>query len=383
MTNQALEKKLLPLVCSGDPFTRGSIQGESLKKQLRLFFNAFFQSDVYQLFKPHWLPNSLALKWLNFSSLRSYKALIQEEYPDYIDFLIGLANGSHESLDKFLLMCVIEDLMAHYNCSLDEGTILAIPPSLSASEELFLVKNFDCPYFLLNHHFVRKTRPKRGLATIELAMLPMAGCQMGLNEAGVAIACNYGYAKSSLTKGVPLHLRIQEALRTCSSAEEVIAFFEDTKHSVAALISVVDARGLLYSIELLDSRMSTKKIVNNLLINTNHFQLSDMLKEDMPTKAYYPTQHLPELSQQRIRESSELRFDRLNELTGTKILFYEEDLYNYFSDHNRDGIGTNNTICRHGSYYETVYSVVIKPQSREMLVALGSPCEVEYQSFSL
>ena len=50
-------------------------------------------------------------------------------------------------------------------------------------------------------------------------------------------------------------------------------------------------------------------------------------------------------------------------------------------DHDESGDPSDNTICRHGEYYETTCSVMLKPLSREISVAMGSPCEVPYQVY--
>jgi hypothetical protein len=380
MSSQALQKTFQPLECIGTPYERGKTQGRELERAIGLCFNAFFQSDTFALLKPRWLPHSLAVRLAAWQSQKQFLPTLRKHYPHYLEQMMGLAEGSKIPLNRFAFVCAAEILLASVDFQLGACSSLAIPSAFSASEEPLLVKNFDYPFFLRSSNLVRKTKPSEGLASLELTMTPLSGCHTGINEAGVAITYNYGYGQDKPEHWLPITLRVQEALRTCESAQAVIDFFKTGLQAGGAIMTVLDENGEMFLLEISSSRVEAKQINQNLLIATNHYQLPSLLSHDIPVNAYYnPQKSVPELAGKRVHESSEARFDRLHELTGTKIQFHESDLKNYFSDHHRHGQGNDNTLCRHGEYFETTCSVVIKPRSREIHVALGNPCEEPYQ----
>lgn len=383
MSSQALQQMLSPLVCSGDPYARGLTQGTELKRQIALCFNAFFQSDVFQLLRPRWLPQSLATRLAALQARRRFTPSLQRHYPDYLAQMRGIAAGSEQPYDQFHFACAAEILLAEVNFHLGACSALAIPPGFATNEEPMLVKNFDYPFFLKSFNLVRQTTPEKGLRSLELTLSPLAGCHTGLNEAGVAITYNYGYGRDKPEHWIPITLRVQEALRTCHSAEEAVRFFMSGQQAGSAILTVIDESGTMSLVEISSGVVHSRPITNNLLAATNHYQITPMLERDIPVNAYYSTKgNVPELAGRRVRESSEARFDRISLLAGTKVHFHESDLLGYMRDHNRTE-GNDNTLCRHGEYYETTCSVLIKPASRELHVAMGNPCQEPYHVFSL
>lgn len=384
MNSQALKKCSAPLECQGTPFERGKYQGQRLQRALNLCFNAFFQSDTFALLKPRWLPQQAAIAWACWRARQQFLPHLHHYYPSYLEHMKGLAAGSGLALNYFLFACAAEILLAQVDFQLGGCSSLAIPPAFSATAEPILIKNFDYPYFLRHFNLVRKTSPQEGLRSLELTLVPLTGAHTGLNEAGVAITYNYGYGQIKPQHWLPISLRIQEALRTCESARAVVDFFQDGKQAGGAIITVLDARGDIYLLEIASGLVAYKHIQQNLLITTNHYQTPALMTQDIPVNAYYsPQRSVPELAGKRVHASSEARLDRLYALTGTKIQFHESDLKSYFSDHHRQDQGNDNTLCRHGEYFETTCSILIKPRSREIQIAMGNPCEEPYQVYYL
>lgn len=380
MSSQALQKIFAPLECQGTPFERGKIQGQQLQRSLRLCFNAFFQSNTFALLKPRWLPQKIAISLACWRARQQFLPYLRRYYPAYLEQMEGLAAGSGIALNRFLFVCAAEILLSEVNFQLGGCSSLAIPSAFSASAEPMLVKNFDYPYFLRSSNLVRKTQPQEGLSSLDLTLMPLTGCHTGLNEAGVAITYNYGYGQNKPQHWLPLSLRIQEALRTCESARAVVDFFQDGRQAGGAIMTVLDAAGEMYLLEIASGLVEYKQIQQNLLIATNHYQTPTLMAQDIPVNAYYSARRsVPELAGKRVHESSEARLDRLHALTGTKIQFHESDLKAYLRDHHRQEQGNDNTLCRHGEYFETTCSVLIKPRSREIHIAMGNPCEVPYQ----
>lgn len=382
MRFQALQQVLQPLECTGSPFERGFTQGQALKKQIGLCFNAFFQSETFTLLKPRWMPANWARSAALRQARRVFVPTFKRHAPELWAQIQGLAAGAELETDFFVFMAAAELMLSRVAYQLGACSTLMIPPRFSATEEPMLIKNFDYPYFLKSFNLVRKTLPDSGQSSIDVSLMPSVGAHTGMNEAGVALTSNYGFGHAPASHRVPVTMKVQQALQRCESAAEVVSFFEKGEQEGSAILGVQDTRGDMHLIEIASGKVQSKQIRDNLLIATNHYQLSEMVPLDIPVNAYYDFRHnLKELAGRRVRESSESRFDRLYELTGTRIQYHPNDLFDYFGDHDENGGSSDNTICRHGEHYETTCSVMLRPLSREMSVAMGNPCEVPYQVY--
>lgn len=383
MNSQVLQLGCQPLICNGTPFERGFMQGDQCARPLQLFFNAFFQSDLFKLYRSPWLPTPLAIRWYARKTKYWLHATLYQTHRDYLALLEGIAAGAKIPVSYLYLLSGLEEILAPQGFQCGGGTALAIPAAFSSHEEPLLLQNIDYPFFARHHLLVRKSQPQEGLASLEVTLMHAPGCHSGLNEAGLAIMSNPAHHQHHHTNGPPLSLQIQEVLRTCQTVAEAVALLESQPYTGHALLTLQDSHQELYSLEISGNRVYSRRIHHNLLIHTNHFQMPEMAACDLPTKAYYPPTSVPELRGKRIRESSESRFDRLGQLLGTKVQFSEQDLQQYMGDHGKHNFGNDNTICRHGDYYGTAGSIILKPASRQLWVAKGNPCESTYSIFEL
>lgn len=382
MRFQALRQVFQPLDCSGSPYERGRIQGETYQRQIQLCFNALFQSELFRLLQRTRWPESWGRRLTLWQARRRLRPILRRHLPQVWEQLQGLAVGSGLGLDPFLFLTQLELMLSHKYVLFGSGSNLVIPARFSALEEPLLIRNFDLPYFLKAFTLFRQTSVEDGLRSLELSLLPSLGAQAGMNEAGVALAYNYAYGPQSSRYPLPVSLQVQQALQRCETAAEVVRFFELGQQQGGAILTVMDKRSEIYLIELSSANVYSKEVRDNLLIATNHYQMTALGAEDIPVKAYFPFRHgLKEIAGRRVRESSESRLDRLYELTGTSILFHPNDLQSYFQDHGEAGRGDDNSLCRHGDYYETANSVLLRPLAREVRVAMGCPCEYPYQAY--
>jgi len=380
MHSPALKQTLQPLNCSGSAFERGLTQGQAYARQMALSFNAVFQSDTAQLLQPIRYPESWARHLAFWLARNQIGGLLSRVQPEALAFAQGLATGSQLPLNYFLFILQLERQLAKRNFQWQAGSILMVSPRFSFSQEPLLIHNLDLPYFAKAFCLFRQTLPETGCRSLEVSLMPMSGSYTGMNEAGVAIACNTG--PSSVSPQLPLSLQIQEALQACQSAQEVVRFFETSQLQGGAILGVMDRSGDMYLVELSGQQVHSKQIRDTLLIATNHYQLAEMQNRNLPVNAYYALrQDVKELAGKRIRESSESRLDRLHELTGTRIQFHPDDLLGYFQDHGEQGLADDNSICCHGDYYETAYSVLMQPLSRRFSLSLDCPCQQPHQTY--
>jgi isopenicillin-N N-acyltransferase-like protein len=378
----AVKQILEPLECTGSAYERGNIQGQALKKQIQLSLNAFFQSEPVLMLKSSWLPSKLSIKHLENQSKRLLQNSFRRYAPESWEQLQGLASGADVQVESLLLMTGIELLLSKPNLLWGSGSLLMIPPRFSASEEPILIKNMDYPYFLKHFNLIRKTNSPDKLSSIDFSLQTSVGAHAGMNTAGVAMAFNYCTAPiQAHSSHIPISIKMQQALQHCESAQETVRFFELGQQEGCGIVGVQDSSGDMYLIEILSNKVFSKKIRDKLLIATNHYQLSELSTSNSSVGAYYHFRHLKELTGQRILESSEQRFDRLNELTGTRIQFHQNDLLHYLCDHGSTHVPSDGTLCRHGDYFETACSLMLRPNHRQISVAQGNPCEVPYQVY--
>lgn len=379
---QTVKQELSPLVCEGLAYARGQRQGEANRKQLTLCFNAFYHSELFDFLRPkHW-PQAWGIRQLRRNAQARLGKVLKRQAPEHLQFLQGLAQGAHCALSDLLVMASVEAWLSQTQLSLGAGSALLIPARFSAVEEPILLKNLDLPYFLKSFQLIRQTQPNQGLRAIELSLITSSGAHTGMNEAGVALCYNYAYNPNRPKAALPIAIKIQQALQTCESAAEVQQFFEQGQQEGGAVIGVVDRIGDIRLIEVNSQQVESKAYKDKILIMTNHYQTPILSAQDVPVNAYYHFQKgFNHLTGKRIRESSELRFDRLYQLTGTQMQFHPEELLTYAQDHGSSQQVSDNSLCRHGDHFETSTSVLLRPRSRSLAYSAGSPCETSFKDY--
>lgn len=379
---QTVKQELSPLVCEGLAYARGQRQGEANRKQLMLCFNAFYYSELFDFLRPKHAPRAWGVRQLRRKAQSGLGKVLKRKAPEHLQFLEGLAQAANCALSDLLVMASIEGWLSHTQLSLGAGSALLVPTRFSATEEPILLKNLDLPYFFKDFQLIRQTQPTQGLRSLELSLLYSSGAHTGMNEAGVALCYNYAYNPNRPQAAVPIAIKIQQALQTCQSTAEVQQFFEQGQQEGSAIIGVVDGLGDIRLIEVNSHQVESKVYKDKILIMTNHYQTALLSPQDVPVNAYYHFQKgLIDLSGKRIRESSELRFDQLYQLTGTQMQFHPEELLKYAQDHGSSQQASDNSLCRHGDHFETSTSVLLRPRSRSLAYAAGSPCETPFKDY--
>ncbi len=380
---QTVKQELGPLLCKGSAYERGHCQGEANARQLSLCFNAFYYSEIFDFLRPKNWPRAWGIRQLRRQAQSRLGKALKRQAPEHWQFLQGLAQGANCALSDLLVLASAESWLSQTQLSLGSGSALFIPARFSATEEPILLKNLDLPFFLKGFQVIRQSQPDQGLRSLDLALLSSSGAHTGMNEAGVALSYNYAYNPSRSKNSIPIAIKIQQALQNCESSAEVQQFFEQGLQEGGAIIGVVDRQGDIRLIEVSSQHVESKVFKDKILITTNHFQSLVLSSQDVPANAYYSFQKgLNNLTGKRILESSELRFDRLYQLTGTQMQFHPEEVLTYAQDHGSSQTPSDNSLCRHGEHFETSSSVLLRPQSRSLAYAAGSPCQtafIDYQ----
>lgn len=375
----ALRQALEPLVCTGSASERGLHQGRSLRKQTALSFNAYFHSETYQLLRRDFWPLSWSRSQSTRAARRRVQSLLRRHYPEFNAQLAALAEGAQQPLNHFYYLIYLESHLATVAPFFGNGFMLMVPRRFSALEEPMLLHSVDYPHFFHNNVVLRQSEPDQALRSLDMSLSNAVGAQSGMNEAGLVIAYNHAYTGPVSTPGLPLSLIVQAALQRCETAAEAVDYIESAPYQGGAILGIMD-RENMFHVELNGQHFHSRSVQDQLLIASNHFQMPALVPEDIPIQACYQfRRHLSCLSGQRMRHATEARFDRLSQLTGTRIQFHPNDLTDYALDH--AGEAGDLSLCRHGEYYATACAALYRPLARELRFAAGMPCEFSFQSY--
>jgi hypothetical protein len=109
-----------------------------------------------------------------------------------------------------------------------------------------------------------------------------------------------------------------------------------------------------------------------------------MREVEIPRDAVFSGRALPALRGRRVHGSGEARLDALERLLGSPGEPHDlASLQRLFADHGAAGVGSDETICRHGPAAETTAMVQLLPRERRMRVAFAAPCQAEPVEFAL
>lgn len=375
----ALRQAFEPLVCSGSASERGLLQGMRFRKQTALSFNAYFHSETYQLLRRDFWPLSWSRSQACRAARKRLQAVLRRHYPEGYTQLAALAQGAEQSVNPFYYFLQLESYLSKVAPFLGNGFMLMIPRRYSALEEPMLLHSVDYPHFFHNNALVRQSEPEQGLRSLDITLSSSVGAQSGMNEAGLVIAYNHAYSGPVSPAGLPVSLLVQQALQSCHSADEALRFFEKAPYQGGAILGIMDSSEM-YHVEFNGKNFESRSLQDQLLIATNHFQIPTLAQADISIHAMYTfKRYLNCLSGQRMRHATEARFDRLSQLTGTRIQFHPNDLTDYAVDHGGDA--SDASLCRHGEYYATACVSLLRPLARELRFAAGLPCEFNFQSY--
>ncbi|NPV59068.1 MAG: hypothetical protein HPY75_05330 [Actinobacteria bacterium] len=365
----------------GDHYELGYQQGLQMSEAIRHLISSLSGIEALQVEKPPLVPMKA---YINLAAKRAMNEMLDdlsENYPNQKDRMEGIARGADADISYLFLALAAELAMARINYRLGACTAAGVDPERSALGEPMLIKNFDYPEFFRPYYVTRLCSSPSVASTLCVTVAPLAGCHDGMNEHGLCISYNYGHGTDLPKVNVPVSLLVQEALERCSSTREAVDFLCEGKRSGGAILMVADATGDMATVELSSNFSGVREPDNGLLINANHYLCRDMASYDIPRNAYYTSRNVRAMRGIRVHESSELRYERAEQLLGTKETVSMRELLDVFCDHGESGRGDNNTICRHGPYFTTTCSIIMLPARKRMLVTYGHPCESVFTDF--
>lgn len=378
-----------PIECAGSHEDMGRIQGVACRGQLlhidRVLFELLGVPQTGYLraaVGPFTSPTTGAIGRLG---RRLVWPALERTHPDQAFRLRGIALGAGLPLHWLLVGPVMELALNRSVYRMPQAcTAFAVTGQRSSRGEPMIGKNFDYPPASNAMHLTRRSRPSAAgrAASLEVTKAPLAGSHEGINEHGLAVVYNYGSFRGRAAARVSVTFLVQHLLEHCHTVEEAIARMRDLPRAGGALLMLADATGDIAAVELAPDALAVRR--GDSLVHANHARTAEIAERDVPEPAVFPRWMRPvSLRGRRVRESSEERQGRAEQLLDQIGSATADDLADILCDHGADSRPSDNTICRHGPYYSTTCSVILFPVQRAMRLLVGAPCQRRYVDLAL
>lgn len=298
---------------------------------------------------------------------RKYIPFAQERYPQYVDEMIGIAEGSGVPFDDVSAVNALEAVTMDA-LHLSKCTSMAVSEERTADGHVLVAHNEDWlpedePDVYLIH-----ASPDDGppfLAMSYGALLP----NIGFNAYGIAQCCDSVYPNDSRI-GIP-RVIVSRAVFAARTPGDAIRCTLLPRRAAGYNHMIVHESGEIYSVEVSARRFAILYGQDGYLVHTNHYLDPQMQSiEDEPD----------ELVATRVRH---FRASRLLKATPQHTIKTLQAIQ-------RDHINYPNSICNHAEddtspldREKTVNALVIDLTARVMHIAWGNPCVNPYHTFHL
>lgn len=317
-----------------------------------------------------------------------FRQVIGRMSPGYALAVDGIAEGAGQDVLDVVAVNVRYELMysdfARAGMERERGpsalggcTSFAVLPERSANGHLLLGQNWD--WIPEARGIVLDARGDDGTRILAFTEAGIAGAKIGLNGAGVALAIN-GLLSNEDTWSLlrkPFHVRCWEVLHSKDLAGALEAV-EGTRPACSGnfLLGVAGEHPQVVDVEAAPAGTCTLTPSDGVLAHTNHFLDPDALGIWQPLAGD--------------RDSTLRRYERmhamLREATAGGGTIGVVELKGMLADHANGVL----SVCRHqdparppNERFETVVSVVMDVDAREMHLAAGMPCTAPYRTYAL
>jgi len=343
------EMKIPVIHVKGNHYQVGYQIGTHMKKQL---------NELIKRSKDYVADNK-QMKW---EDIRAQSKLFLEysrkHMPEYVEEIRGVADAAGIDLvDLFSEMCEeifsknflkgCSDLIASGDITADGSVLAAHNNDTSPAIE---------KYAVVVHYQVDGEPEIMAVGYGGLAI------SIGFNSAGISLTGNE-LSMNDMKIGVPRLLLCRKILAAKTIAEAIDAAIFQPRASNYNMV-ITDDNGEIYSIEGSATDYEAIYAEDGYLVHTNHYISPRMQKY--------------ELDRQDIT-SSVVRYNRANRLMKkNKGKISVDMLKNFLQDH----ASRPKSLCRHGKYVKTTFSVIINLSSKIMFLAKGNPCESKYYEYT-
>lgn len=298
---------------------------------------------------------------------RKYIPFAQERYPQYVEELLGIAEGADVSFDDLCVLIAMEAVTMDA-LHLTKCTSFAVNGERTADGHVLAAHNEDWlpedePDVCIIHATPDDEPPF--LAMTYGGLLP----NIGFNASGIAQCCDSVYPNDSRI-GIPRVIASRAVLGSRTIADAIRHML--IPHRAAGYNHLLaHESGELYNVEVSAKRFAILYSEDDYLVHTNHY-----LDPVMQAIEY----ESDELIGTRVRYFRALRLLKRNPQHTVKSL----------QSIQRDHINFPSSICNHVDEEsdpldreKTINALVIDLTAKTMHISWGNPCENPYHTFHL
>ena len=351
-----------PLVrVSGTHREMGQQIGEASKKQVLHSINNghALLADAYE---------QLELTWEGAQiQTRKYIPFAQERYPQYVEEMIGIAEGAGVAFDDLAVINAMEAVTSDA-LHLTRCTSMAVNDERTADGHVLLAHNEDWVPEDEDDVFIIHATPKSEppfLAMTYGGLLP----NIGINAYGIAQLCDSVYPNDSRI-GTP-RVVVSRAVLASKTPDDAIRNMLAAQRAAGYNHLLAHESGELYSVEVSARKFAILYGEDGYIVHTNHYTAPAMQQVESEPE---------DMVASRIRYFRALRLVKRENLHTIKTLQAIQ----------RDHVNFSNSICNHSidatnplDREKTVNPMVIDLTTREMHIAWGNPCENPYHTYHL
>lgn len=311
---------------------------------------------------------TLGLSWEGAQiQSRKYLPFAEEQYPQYVDEMRGIAEGANIAFDDLAVLNVMEAVTMDA-LHLTRCTSFAVNERLTGDGHVLAAHNEDWVPEDENDVYVISAKPDNEppfLAMTYGGLLP----NVGFNAYGIAQLIDSVYPNDSRI-GIP-RLVVARAVLASRRISGAIGRTLISRRAAGYNHLLVHESGEMYSVEVSARRFNILHGTDGYIVHTNHY-LSRTMKEIEKDPE--------ELISSRVRYFRAKRLLRENPPHTVRSL----------QEIQKDHVNLPNSICNHNitgidpmDRESTITSLVIDLTAREMHIAWGNPCQNAYYTYQL
>lgn len=279
-------------------------------------------------------------------------------YPQYIDEIMGIAEGANVTYPDLVVVntfeCLVFDALHIEKC-----TSIAASKQETLNGGVLVGHNEDWLSVDEQDVYILDCHPLDEPAFLAISygsLLP----NIGFNSAGIAQCCN-SVNPLDVKFGIP-RIILSRAILAASTLQEAIRLSHVPMRAAGYNHLLAHQEGRIYNVEVSATRFEVIPGTNNILAHTNHYLTARM-------------QEIEKEREQLIRSNK--RYDRALSLLEETGRHTPDSFFAILSDH------TNypDSICNHAMHHplvsdpmKTIFSVVMDLAAMKMSVKWGNPC---------
>jgi isopenicillin-N N-acyltransferase-like protein len=312
--------------------------------------------------------NVLELNWDGACiQARKYMPFSEERYPQYVQEMIGIAEGAGVSADDIAVLHAMEAVTMDA-LHLTKCTSIAVNGSRTADEHVLVAHNEDWLPEDEEDLYVLHVSPEDEppfLAMTYGGLIP----NIGFNAYGIAQCCDSVYPSDSRI-GIP-RLVVSRAVLAARRPSSAIWRCLIPRRAAGYNHLIAHESGEIYNVEVSARHFGIEYAEEDFLVHTNHYVTPQMQAVESEPD---------ELIGTRVRYFRARRLLKMNPKHTVRSL----------QDIQRDHVNTPGSICSHIDSAndpldreKTINAMVMDLTSRVMHIAWGNPCVNQYHTYYL